>query len=210
MSNISKRDYIECMSRMMDKTNEELKKYPVGSFISRGPADEVVDYYRIKSVKPGVCVVRHSFVSSTIETLIPPSMIVEPIARVEQNYGIYGRKEWLNMKGNPSIDIIQFYEGGKKHGMDGTKWMMPHIEPFYKWRLPVWGKEIGEIERAGGSYTSIRTVDNVEIVEVLNNVKLSEERRKEENERNRQEQLEREKQSRSITKNMIDDLLKSL
>ena len=204
MSNIDKIDYIECMSRMMDMTNEELKKYPEGSFISCGSPDEVVDYFRVESVRTGMCVVRRSFFSIAIETLRQPSMIVEPIA---QKY----YHEWRSMKGKSSKEIITFFEGGKSSQYGRPEWRMPAIEPFYRWHNPTRGESgIGRIEKAGGSYTIISTVDNIEIAEVLNNVKRSIERRNEENECRRQEQLKREKQARFITKNMIDDLLKSI
>lgn len=204
MSGIRKSDYIEVISSMIDMTNEELKKYAVDSFISCGPADEVVDFYRIKSIKFGVCSIRKFLFSTAIETLEAPSMLVEPIA---QKYF----DDWRNVKGAPQKDIIEFHRGGKGKVRSNSVWIMPSIEPFYKWRSPQWGEAgNGKIERAGGSYTSIRKVDNLEIVEVLKKVKISEQRRSEEAIQKRQKVSERERQAQLITKNAIDDLLKSL
>ena len=198
MSKISKIEYIDCLSKMINMTNGILKGYAVGDFISYGTTqDERIGFYKIKAIKLGVCTVQYSFFSISIETLVPPSMVVEPIAEV-YSY------DWRSMRGKPSKEIVRFSEGGESQfGM-----IMPWIEPFYRWCPEMrWEPGNGGIEEV---YPTIQKMNNVAMVEVLNKVKDSERQRAEEEERKRREQRARMEKEMSITKDMINDLLNSI
>lgn len=202
MSMIRKSWYLECLRRMINKVNEKLQEFSAGDFIEKGDGDGGRTYYRIKSIK--VCEYSEKeagfFSSARIDILQEPSMIVEPVA-----YKAIYSKEYESLKGKASENIISFHKGGKD-GYANDRVSAPYIEPFCEW----W--EVSSWEGTGRikMWEGVRLLVNEDVVEVLNGVKQTQEKREREKERQRKEKLDKERRSEQITQKDIDELLRSI